>query len=111
MIRHGRTLAVAVLGLSAFCSRSAEAQQMRSQGPRTILIKPDQTVVERQTIVVRKRRPWRDRNPYFVNRPTYTPAVPGERARVTFQPFTSLYYPKENSYYPSLDAPTVVHPR
>jgi hypothetical protein len=84
---------------------------MSVQGARKVVINPDQSVVERQTIVVRKRRPWRERNPYFVARPTYQPAVPGERARVTFAPFTSLYYPTEESYYPPLNAPSVVRPR
>jgi hypothetical protein len=110
MIRTWRTLALAVFGLAALDFSTAQAQ-MRVQGGKTIVIKPDNTVVERQTTIIRKRRPWRERNPYFVARPTYGPAAPGERARVTFSPFTSLYYPNSESYYPPLNAPSVVSPR
>jgi hypothetical protein len=109
MIRTWRTLALAVLGLSGLEFQTAQAQ-IQVQGAKTVVISPGSTV-ERQTLVVRKRRPWRDRNPYYVARPTYEPARPGERARITFAPFTSLYYPRENSYYPPLDAPPVVPPR
>jgi hypothetical protein len=109
MIRPWRTLALAVLGLSALEFQSAHAQ-IKVQGAKKIVIKPG-TVVERQTYVIPRRRPWRERNPYFVARPTYTPAYPGERAKITFAPFTSLYYPKEDSYYPPLNAPTAIDPR
>lgn len=111
MIRTWLPFALMVFGVALFETQPAEAQsQVKVQGARTI-IRPGDSVVERETLVVRRRRAWRERNPYFVARPTYQPTVPGERARVTFSPFTSLYYPTTESYYPPLDAPSVIRPR
>jgi hypothetical protein len=109
MTRTARILALSVVGFLAWKAPTAQAQ-IQVQGARKVTINPG-TVVERQTYVIPRRRPWRERNPYFVARPTYQPAIPGERARITFAPFTSLYYPTSESYYPPLDAPSPVRPR
>ena len=60
-------------------------------------------VANEGSVVAAPRVRWRDRNPYFVARPTYPPAPQGARANITFEPYTRWYYPNEGSYYPPID--------
>ena len=62
MTRTWRTLALTFVGLAGLEFESAEAQ-IQVQGAKTVVIKPG-TVMERQTLVVPRRRRWRDRNPF-----------------------------------------------
>ncbi len=104
-----RSLALAIIGIGCL-DLSVGHAQIQVQGAKRVTISPNSTV-ERETWLIRKRRPWRERNPYFVARPNYAPAPPGQRASVTFAPFSSLYYPNEKSYYPPVPSTTVVRPR
>lgn len=82
-----------------FVAESPAEAQMTVSGPSTIVVKPE-TPVASGTTLIGRRRPWRERNPYFVARPVYPPARPGARANITLEPFTRWYYPNERSYYP-----------
>ncbi len=109
MFRPWRTLALAGV-LLAGCDWSQSQAQIVVSGGRTIGLDPPSPYVTRSTTVIRRRRPWRERNPYYAARPVYPPAAPGARANVTFEPFTSKYYPTVNSYYPPVDPAPAVRP-
>jgi hypothetical protein len=100
MTRTWLPLGLAVLGFWLVDHRSAQAQ-ISVSGGRTVTLKPVTPTVD-EAPSLRRRRPWRERNPYFVARPVYPPAAPGARPHITFEPFTSKYYPTPNSYYPPL---------
>ena len=105
-----RPLALAAIGFLAVDLGSANAQVVVTGG-RSVVVTPAAPVVNGPPVVVKTRRPWRARNPYFVARPNYAPAPPGARANITFAPFTSKYYPNENSYYPPLYPSPSIRPR
>jgi hypothetical protein len=100
MTRTWRPLALAVLGFWLVDLKSAQAQVTVSGG-RTVTLKPVSPTVD-EAPSLRRRRPWRERNPYFVARPVYPPAAPGARLSFTLEPYTSKYYPTGNSFYPPL---------
>ncbi len=82
--------------------------QIKVTGDRKVVATQETPVVIRERPVFQRRRPWRERNPFYVARPVYPPAPPGARAKITFEPFTSKYYPTINSYYPRVNPqPTV----
>jgi hypothetical protein len=95
-----RTLALAAFGYFVVDLSSAQAQ-ISVSGGRTVVVKPAYPVQERAPVFLR-RRPWRERNPYFVARPVYPPAPPGTRPSISLEPFTNKYYPTENSYSPPI---------
>ena len=109
MFKPWRTLALAGVLFAGVSSGETHAQIIVSGG-RTIGLDPPSPYVVRSTTVIPRRRPWRERNPYYVARPVYPPAAPGARARVTFEPFTSKYYPTINSYYPPVNPRPVIVP-
>jgi hypothetical protein len=77
----------------------AEAQIVVT-GARSVADCPPSRVVPDRGASVSSPR--RLRNRYFAARPVYPPAPQGARANVTFEPYTSKYFPTENSYYPPL---------
>ena len=107
---HPWQVGIAFLGLFVLDATPARAQSV-PRSSNVVVIRPDASTVERQTIGIGRRRPWRNRNPYYVARPTYQPIERGARSSVTFAPFTSLYDPKPESYYPPVDVPVSRLPR
>ena len=100
MTRTWPALALAAIGFLQVELKSAQAQISVSGGLNGAVKPSAPKVDEAQSLRRRRRR--RDRNPYYVARPVYPPAPPGARANITLEPFTSKYYPTENSYYPPL---------
>ena len=101
MKRHWRPLAFVVTFAAIRTFGEASAQ-----GTRRVIVTQGTSVIEAPAVVVPSApvvttRPRRLRNRYFARRPVYAQPRPGARASVTFENFTSKYYPNENTYYPA----------
>jgi hypothetical protein len=102
MTRIWRSLTLGLLGLAAIGVGHAQSQIIVTGG-RTVTATQAPARINSESVPLQTRRPWRERNRYFVARPNYAAKPPGARANVTFEPFTSRYYPTINSYYPQLN--------
>jgi hypothetical protein len=100
MTRTWPILVLAVLSDFTIDLKSSHAQVLVTGGLTKVVQPATPKIDEAQSL--RRRRRWRDRNPYFVARPIYPPAQPGTRPPMTLEPYTSKYYPTGNSYYPPL---------